>query len=168
VYWNNLLQELTVYSCVGELMGQTVEGVLLPSAQAGRLGALGFVTSGAILTEAGQIALRGEWVKNNLLLKLMLIGCLVCAGVGLSGCGRSVKGTYADTTGSYVLNVKSGSAATLTFLGASTPCTYAVSGDQLYLDCHGQSGKVAFTIHNDGSLTGPPGTVIPALRKAKS
>jgi len=36
------------------------------------------------------------------------------------------------------------------------------------LDCKGDPGKVTFTIHDDGSLTGPPGTFMPALRKRKS
>lgn len=107
-------------------------------------------------------------MKNSFLQKVVVIGSLIYVGGGLTGCGRSVKGTYSDASGTYVLDVKSGSEATLTFLGESAPCTYAVSGDQLSLDCHGLSGKVAFTIHDDGSLTGPPGTAIPALRKAKS
>ena len=108
-------------------------------------------------------------MKNGLLQKFVVIGSLAClSGLGLSGCGKNVKGTYSDASGTYVLDVKSGSDATLSFLGESTPCTYAVSGDQLNLDCHGQSGKVGFTIHDDGSLTGPPGTAIPALRKTKS
>jgi len=108
-------------------------------------------------------------MKNSTLQRVVVIGSLACAaGMGVSGCGKNVKGTYADASGTYVLDVKSGSDASLSFLGESTSCTYAVSGDQLNLDCHGQSGKVGFTIHDDGSLTGPPGTAIPALRKTKS
>jgi len=108
-------------------------------------------------------------MKNGLLQRFAVIGSLACvSAMGLSGCGKNVKGTYSDASGTYVLNVKSGSDATLSFLGKSAACNYVVSGDQLDLDCHGQSGKVAFTIHDDGSLTGPPSTAIPALRKTKS
>jgi hypothetical protein len=96
-----------------------------------------------------------------------LTGVLLYLSIGLVACGSSVKGTYSDATGSYVLDVKSGGAATLTFMGESAPCTYTVAGTQLGLDCHGEAGKTAFTMHDDGSLTGPPGTLIPALRKTK-
>src|SRR4051794_5628170 len=108
-------------------------------------------------------------MRNGMRQKFLLAGSLACAVcIGLSGCRKDVKGTYADASGNYVLDVKSGSDATLSFFGKSMACAYAVSGDILALDCHGQSGKVAFTIHDDGSLSGPPGTAIPALRKTKS
>lgn len=106
-------------------------------------------------------------MKNSLRTKAVVITSLVCAGSGLIGCGPSIKGTYSDG-GSILLEVRSGGAATLTFMGDSAPCTYAVAGSQFNLDCQGQAGKLTFTIHDDGSLVGPPGTFVPPLRKTKS
>ncbi len=89
--------------------------------------------------------------------------CLICA---LASCSAGVKGTYSDPSGSFVLEVRSGGEATITFGGDTGKCTYTVDGDKLSLDCPGQA-KVVFTIHDDGSLTGPPGNAIPDLRKRK-
>ena len=106
-------------------------------------------------------------MKNSLRKKVLAIASLVCAGGGLIGCGPNIKGTYSDG-GSIILEVRSGGAATFTFMGDSVPCTYAVAGSQFSLDCQGQAGKLTFTIHDDGSLVGPPGTFVPPLRKTKS
>jgi hypothetical protein len=106
-------------------------------------------------------------MKNSLRKKVVVIATLVCAGSGLTGCGPDIKGTYSDG-GSVILEVRSGGAATMTFMGESAPCTYVVSGSQLNLDCKGEAGKLTLTIHDDGSLVGPPGTFVPPLRKTKS
>lgn len=87
---------------------------------------------------------------------------LVCAA-----CGSGVKGTYSDPSGGFVLDLKSGGSASFTFAGDTAPCTYKVDGNNLTLNCQGQAGTAVFTIHDDGSLTGPPGSFMPALRKAK-
>jgi hypothetical protein len=83
-----------------------------------------------------------------------------------TSCGSKVQGTYSDVTGGVMLELKSGGQATFTFAGEATPCTYKVDGNQLTLDCKGD--QTVFTIHDDGSLTGPPGNLIGALRKTKS
>ena len=82
------------------------------------------------------------------------------------GCS-SVKGTYSDFGDSTLLDLRSGGEAALTFGGETAACTYSSSGNQLTLDCKPPLGKVVFTIHDDGSLTGPPGGFLPALRKKK-
>ena len=87
---------------------------------------------------------------------------LLCAA-----CGSGVKGTYSDPQGAFVLDLKSGGSASFTFAGDTAPCTYKVDGNNLTLNCQGQAGTVVLTIHDDGSLTGPPGSFMPALRKTK-
>ena len=79
---------------------------------------------------------------------------------------EGARGTYSDPGGAITLELKSGGKATLTFMGDPASCLYKVDGKKLLLDC--KKDKLTFTIHDDGSLTGPPGTVMPALRKSKS
>ena len=56
---------------------------------------------------------------------------------------------------------------TLPFMGDVADCTDGTSGNQLTLNCKGHAGTIGFTIHDDGSLTGPPGSFMPMLRKQK-
>ena len=85
------------------------------------------------------------------LLRMLLLLVLV---LSWSACGNKVQGTYSDMSGAFILEVRPGGEATFTFQGE--PCTYTVDKNQLMLDCKGD--KTVFTIHDDGSLTGPPGT----------
>lgn len=84
----------------------------------------------------------------------------------LSGCS-SLNGTYADPTGAIVLDLRSGDKASLTFMGETASCGWTSSGKQITLNCPGQAGKTIFTVGDDGSLSGPPGSLIPALQKRK-
>lgn len=81
-----------------------------------------------------------------------------------AGCGGGATGTYADSTGSMVLVLKSGGSATMTFAGQSGDCTYATNGSTVTLTCPGQAGAVNFTLA-DGTLTGPPDSFFPPLKK---
>jgi hypothetical protein len=83
----------------------------------------------------------------------------------LASCGSKVEGTYSNANGSVMLELKSGGDANLTLMGETMPCTYKVDGSQVSVDCKGDT--TVFTIHDDGSLTGPPGSLIGALRKQK-
>ena len=83
-----------------------------------------------------------------------------------SSCGNRVKGTYTDRSGGIMLELKSDHKATFTFAGDSAECTYDVAASKVMLTC--QSEKTEFTIHDDGSLTGPPGNLMGVLRKTKS
>ncbi len=78
---------------------------------------------------------------------------------------HGVRGTYSDASGAWVLDLKGGGQATLTFYGDSRPCTYSLSGDEVKLSCKGERGTVNFTVHQDGSLTAQG--FMPALRKSK-
>jgi hypothetical protein len=96
----------------------------------------------------------------------MLAG--IFAGVILLavGCGSGVQGTYTDPSGGFVLDVKSGGNATFTFAGMPANCTYTQSGNSLTLACQGDTaGNLVLTIQSDGSLTGPPGSFMPPLKK---
>jgi hypothetical protein len=93
---------------------------------------------------------------------------IACATFSLTACTSGMKGTYSDSMGAFVLDLKSADKAAFTFAGEMVDCSYTTEGNQLRLDCKGGAGKTIFTIHDDGSLTGPPGSFMPALRKRKS
>ena len=91
----------------------------------------------------------------------------VSAVFAASGCSSGVKGTYSDTMGAVLLELKSGGSANLTFGGQIADCTYTASGKTINLSCKGDADPTVFTMHDDGSLTGPPGSFMPMLRKQK-
>jgi hypothetical protein len=84
-----------------------------------------------------------------------------------AACTSGPRGTYSDANGAVLLELKSGGKANITFMGEVADCTDSTSGNQLTLDCKPPAGKIVFTIHDDGSLTGPPGGFMPMLRKQK-
>jgi len=87
--------------------------------------------------------------------------------LGLIACNGGMKGTYSDPNGGVVLDLRSGGEAAITFMGDTAACTYTSSGKQVLLDCKPPAGKITFNVHDDGSLTGPPGGFMPTLRKQK-
>jgi hypothetical protein len=108
-----------------------------------------------------------SWSVAAAKLGLVVLVVTLTVLVGSAGCGSSVEGTYSDPGGAITLDLKSGGNATISFMGETAPCTYTVDGKKLALSCKGQAGKMNFTIQDDGSLAGPPGTFIPPLRKKK-
>ena len=94
----------------------------------------------------------------------------VMAGVLISvfaGCNSGPRGVYSDAMGSVILELRSGGKANFTWMGDVEDCSYDTAEKQLTLKCKGNLGTVAFAIHDDGSLTGPPGSFMPPLRKQK-
>jgi hypothetical protein len=87
------------------------------------------------------------------------------ATVVVQGCSSRIQGTYTDSTGAFVLELKSGNSATFAFSGQPAACTYQSAAGRINLKCEGQAANLVLTVHSDGSLTGPPGTVLPTLRK---
>lgn len=85
----------------------------------------------------------------------------------LSGCKSSMAGTYTDANGAVILELRSGGSANFTFMGDVQDCSYKSGGKQLTLSCKGDASPTVFAIHDDGSLTGPPGAFMPPLRKQK-
>jgi hypothetical protein len=76
-------------------------------------------------------------------------------------------GTYSDANGAVILELRSGGSANFTFMGDVQDCSYKSGGNQLTLSCKGDASPAVLAIHDDGSLTGPPGTFMPPLRKQK-
>lgn len=95
----------------------------------------------------------------------MVAGTVVLLGFG---CHSGPSGTYTDANGAVILELRSGGQANFTFMGDVENCSYTISGRQLTLTCKGSPAPTTvFTIHDDGSLTGPPGSFMPPLRKEK-
>lgn len=93
---------------------------------------------------------------------------LLWATISTLACSSGASGTYSDAAGSMLLELRSGGKATFTFQGNATQCGYSTGNKNVTLDCPGPAGKTVFMIHDDGSLTGPDGSFIPALlRKTK-
>jgi len=106
-------------------------------------------------------------MKMNLV-KILLMNVLawaVLATTGCEGCGSRIPGTYSDPTGGIVLDLKSGGTATLTFAGESATCPYTSTGEQVVLNCQGQPGRVVLTFDKEGALVGPPGSILPPLKR---
>ena len=101
---------------------------------------------------------------RNALIFIVACGCVIATGC--TSCGNSLKGTYVDQTGGFVLDLKSGGNATFTFAGQPANCTYAVKGDQLSVSCMGEAGATTFTIDKDGSLR-PHSELMTVMRKRK-
>jgi hypothetical protein len=101
---------------------------------------------------------------RNALIFTIACGCVIATGC--TSCGNSVKGTYVDETGGFVLDLKSGGDATFTFAGQPAKCTYTVKGDQLSVSCMGEQGATTFTIDKDGSLI-PHSGLMTKMRKKK-
>jgi hypothetical protein len=97
----------------------------------------------------------------NRIFALVLASVLLAA----AACGGSkVAGTYSNENGSIVLDLKAGGTGSLSIAGESKPCTYTVEQAQLKLDC--DNNQMVFDIHDDGSLTGPPDSLVGQLKKS--
>ena len=84
----------------------------------------------------------------------------------LVGCTPDPTGTYADQSGTWRLELKSGGKATLTFGGQPGECSYTSTDKQVTVNCPGTTGAT-FDIQKDGSLTGSSNSMVPPLRKLK-
>lgn len=98
--------------------------------------------------------------STSLRLLVALLATLV-----VYGCSSRVQGTYTDSSGAFVLTLKSGNSASFAFSGQPAACTYQPTGSTINLQCEGQAANMVLTVQSDGSLTGPPGTLMPPLRK---
>jgi hypothetical protein len=90
---------------------------------------------------------------------------LVCLSYAITGCASGVQGTYTESGGNYNLVLKSDGKASLTVARVTTPCTYNQSGPTITLTCEDYDDSIVLTVHDDGSLTCPPGSLLPTLRK---
>jgi len=107
-------------------------------------------------------------MKNLIIPRIALIAILVLIVSAIVSCSSKskIEGTYSQSgSGTVALDIKSGGKATFTMMGDDYACTYKVNGDKVSLDCSPKGEKVDFTIHDDGSLTGP--SFIGVLKKTK-
>lgn len=74
-----------------------------------------------------------------------------------------LKGTYANTDGTAVLEFVSGGKAHFSFHGVSTPCTQKGSAKAVTLTCDGED--LEFKVDDDGALAGPADSPFARLKK---
>lgn len=107
-------------------------------------------------------------VRSNRLTTLVALGLLGSALSLVPGCSSGPSGTYTDANGAVILELRSGGNARFTFSGEVQDCTYSSTKANLTLTCKGDTSPTLFTIHDDGSLTGPAESFMPPLRKVKT
>lgn len=103
-------------------------------------------------------------------MKLKFIGmtgalalCLVAAG-----CGSSLEGSYASSSNTLLLELRSGGKAAFTMMGEQQQCTYTSAEKAVHVTC-GQD-QFDFRINDDGSLISTQSFIAAtygALRKTK-
>jgi hypothetical protein len=112
-------------------------------------------------------AMKINTMKATLRTKILTGALAATSAVAIifaTACGGGAAGTYSDSTGSMVLVLKSGGSATMTFAGITGDCNYTTSGSTVTLTCQNTPGAINFTLA-DGTLTGPPDSPFPPLKK---
>jgi len=108
-------------------------------------------------------------MKNLIIHRITLIAALALITSVIASCSSKSKmeGTYSQAGSGMgiVLDLKSGDKATFSMSGEDFGCTYKVNDDKLALDCSPKGEKLDFTIHDDGTLTGPG--LVGILKKQK-
>ena len=99
-------------------------------------------------------------------LSVLILAVILCMNACSACTGGNLEGTYADTSGAFKLELKSGGKATFTALNSPVACTYKKDGKQLTVVC--ENRVLAFTIQDDGSLLPPPESGLNPLKKSKS
>src|SRR5229473_6773262 len=101
--------------------------------------------------------MKNKFTVSNAL-AIAILGTLATA----LGCSGKVAGnTYEDNGGVVKIEFKSGGKAYLSAGPATTTCTYSESGKTVTLICVGD--KTAFTVEDDGALSGPPDGLLTRL-----
>ena len=108
-------------------------------------------------------------MKNLIIHRIALIAALALITSVVVSCSSKSKmeGIYSQAGSGMgiVLDLESSDKATFSMSGEDFACTYKVNGDKLALDCTPKGEKLDFTIHDDGSLTGPG--LVGILKKGK-
>ena len=96
-------------------------------------------------------------------MRLSRAGAFVLSlGILAAGCeSKRIEGTYADATGTIVLELRKGGTARFTDPTRSEDCTYSVATDSIPVTC--PTGEHIFAVGQDGSLTSP--TITGALKR---
>jgi hypothetical protein len=106
--------------------------------------------------------MNSSWIRKALLISVL-------AGAGLAmACGSNPDGKYRDSDGTVTLELKDGKAS-MNFAQIHMDGTYTVDGDKLTIrPVSGDTSQtMVLTINKDGSLSGPEGSPITKLEKAK-
>ena len=93
-----------------------------------------------------------------------LAACCIIAAC-LTGCGKSVKGTYTGDTplGTITLEIRGGHKALSSMRGQTRELTYSVDGDKVIFDTG--KGKEVYSLQKDGSLSSGTGIMSVTLKK---
>jgi hypothetical protein len=102
--------------------------------------------------------MKRHWLQSGI-----LFAAVLALSVLPAACGGKLEGTYTNTSGGVMLELRSGGKAQFTLNGESQNCTWKANDTKLVLTCNGDS--VDFGIHDDGSITGP--MFIGVMRKSK-
>jgi hypothetical protein len=100
--------------------------------------------------------MRHAYFRRTIAATALTLAVVACGGP---------KGTYTDSSGSFVLTLKGGGQANFAIPNSESACTYAINGDQLTLNCKDAGGPVTLTMHDDGSISGKADGFMPVLRK---
>lgn len=89
------------------------------------------------------------------ILSRLLHASAIAGFVIAASCSGGFGGTYSN--GSAMLEFRSGGKVVFTFMGESKTCAYKKDGTKVAVTCP-EVGDMELTVHDDGSLTGPPGS----------
>ncbi|MGH9945012.1 MAG: hypothetical protein ACRD9R_21895 [Pyrinomonadaceae bacterium] len=105
-------------------------------------------------------------MKHSALRKAFLCALLLAASACGEPSGDEAKyvGKYTEAEGQIILELGPGGKGSLTLFGDTQPCDYTAGGKQITINCKGD--KSVLTVRDDGSITGPPGTIGMTLRKS--
>jgi hypothetical protein len=97
-------------------------------------------------------------MKHSTLRRRVVLSAVVCVVLAIVACGGSgIKGTYSSTSGTMLLELRSGGKASFTMMGETQDCTCG-------------KNETDFRIMDDGSLTSKSpfvGATFGVLRKTK-
>src|SRR5262245_720133 len=102
--------------------------------------------------------------RKSLSLLARLAACMIIAAC-LTGCGKSLNGTYTGETllGTVTVEMKGGHRALSSMMGQTRELTYSIDGDKVIFDTG--KGKEVYTIQQDGSLISDNGLMRVTLKK---
>ena len=106
---------------------------------------------------------------NSIALRVARVVMIAGLGVGLISCGKSsgVEGsTYEGNSGSLQIQFKSGGKASVALGPVGGDCTYSQKDKTVSITCEGD--QIDFTINGDGSLSGPPDSLIGTMTRKAS
>lgn len=98
----------------------------------------------------------------------IIVVALAAVSFLMVGCRSGIKGTYSSTSGTMILELRSGGKASFTMMGATRDCTYKVDGKDIPLTCG--NNTLNFHVMDDGSLTSKSpflGATFGVLKKTK-